>query len=708
MKKEAGYFLLYTLLTILGVTLFFALGKPFLSQITGYTIYEQQGNQFDNGTYTNTLYNNTGIVLAGKNLSGFYTSPVIDAGFNAQWNNFSWQGYSHDKTNISVTLAFHKRRNITQVYKKDETYYKADMEIKNKKFFLNFSYDLFNQTILKVYAKKDKGKTIGVYTQTDKNGEFALGNVTINATIGAWYETILSIITPTPFIWLGEGNGSGNNPKDDFDYVYAEIPSSTISFQIKNCSLADCSDGVWQPVNTQNSQTGRYFQYLINFSAPDSALSPFVKGVKLEYTILNTPPQITVLALENKNYSVNESIHLNISVSDDENNLQTCWYNLNQGINTTIANCQNTSLIISTAGNYTLTIFANDSLGYESSAIRALTINAIDNSQNQSNNTQENGTQSNQTNRTPENNMSNETIDNQTIREEAPTGNSAGGGSGNTRGGGGGGGSPTTNQIITIPQSSLTLSTLTPFIGRKGETKTFSVKATNTGAIPLRNCKIQGVNQIASWITAQEQYTLAINETKDISFAITIPREIDEQDYQETVALECDETAAAAQMLLTILQTQETIQIQQIAQEENRVIIDYLYNTNLVGAATSIDAWVEDEQQQKITQTSDSFSVENEDAVERTITLQLPQDSVGVFTVALASSTIENQVKQTIIVEKRNAGLLGAALDFTKQRTGYVVLGLIVLMTLIMLSVIIISQKKTKKKFSKLLDNFKY
>ena len=42
------------------------------------------------------------------------------------------------------------------------------------------------------------------------------------------------------------GTGSGADPKDEFDYIYSEVPGGNLSFQVRNCSSADCSDGTWQ------------------------------------------------------------------------------------------------------------------------------------------------------------------------------------------------------------------------------------------------------------------------------------------------------------------------------------------------------------------------------------------------------------------------------------------------------------------------------
>src|SRR3989344_8251846 len=78
------------------IFLYFAQGK-----ITGFSIYEQSSQtNFDEGTYSNTLWNGSAVVLSSGQTSGNYTSKVFDAGGGAAWNNLSWQGNLQTKENI--------------------------------------------------------------------------------------------------------------------------------------------------------------------------------------------------------------------------------------------------------------------------------------------------------------------------------------------------------------------------------------------------------------------------------------------------------------------------------------------------------------------------------------------------------------------------------------------------------------------------------
>ena len=85
-----GNILTYSIILLLLVGflifLYFAHGK-----ITGFSVYEQSSqSNFDEGTYSNTLWNGSAVILNSGQSSGNYISKVFDAGSTATWNNLSW------------------------------------------------------------------------------------------------------------------------------------------------------------------------------------------------------------------------------------------------------------------------------------------------------------------------------------------------------------------------------------------------------------------------------------------------------------------------------------------------------------------------------------------------------------------------------------------------------------------------------------------
>jgi|GEM_PF-2526739 len=85
----------------------------------------------------------------------------------------------------------------------------------------------------------------------------------------------------------------------------------------------------------------------------------------LNVTFDSVPPVLYLLSPDGT-YGFNESIALEFSVSD--NNLESCWYSINDGENISLPDCQNTTINVSGNGEYNLSLFANDSMGNEARA----------------------------------------------------------------------------------------------------------------------------------------------------------------------------------------------------------------------------------------------------------------------------------------------------------------------------------------------------
>ncbi|MEK6824081.1 MAG: hypothetical protein AABY06_03540 [Nanoarchaeota archaeon] len=146
------------------------------------------------------------------------------------------------------------------------------------------------------------------------------------------------------------------------------VRQTNLSFQTRNCFSSDCSDGIWQNADLNNLNFyGRYFQYSVNFSTPDSGTTPYLKSVSIDYAINNSAPSLSISSPNSASIYSNTNISLNFLVSDLENNLGSCWYEF-EGVNRSLSNCVNTSFIVSGSGNYNLVVYANDSFNYLNSS----------------------------------------------------------------------------------------------------------------------------------------------------------------------------------------------------------------------------------------------------------------------------------------------------------------------------------------------------
>ena len=149
------------------------------------------------------------------------------------------------------------------------------------------------------------------------------------------------------------------------------IKQTNLTYQVRNCSLSNCSDGSWQNVNQSNiNLTGRYFQYKAYFSSQEQSLTPLLYNVSLGYTILDSSPPTFSDYIENPGngsaYSSGQVYRFNVTIADSSA-IGSVWIEFN-GVNYT-AGIINTSSIYTftksdlAAGTYSYKWLANDSYG---------------------------------------------------------------------------------------------------------------------------------------------------------------------------------------------------------------------------------------------------------------------------------------------------------------------------------------------------------
>jgi len=97
----------------------------------------------------------------------------------------------------------------------------------------------------------------------------------------------------------------------------------------------------------------------------------------ISFRVNSIPPALVIdYPTEALNLSFNNTINLNYTVSSPGGDLDSCWFNIDRGSNTTIANCLNTTFNTSD-GDLTLYLFANDTGGNENSTNVSFTVDTI-------------------------------------------------------------------------------------------------------------------------------------------------------------------------------------------------------------------------------------------------------------------------------------------------------------------------------------------
>ncbi|MFH1787290.1 MAG: hypothetical protein ABH811_00660 [archaeon] len=175
-----------------------------------------------------------------------------------------------------------------------------------------------------------------------------------------------SINSGVDLVELGDFNGGASTTPLGLTFF---TQKTNLSFQVRNCSSSDCSDGSWQDVDLSNVDlTGRYFQYRVNFTSPDSGTTPVLISVSIDYDLINQAPTISLVSPQNgTTYGYNESIPLKFVTSDVDGNIDSCWYNIDGGDNVKLNDCANTTFDVAGNEDYTLTIYVNDTQGEEAS-----------------------------------------------------------------------------------------------------------------------------------------------------------------------------------------------------------------------------------------------------------------------------------------------------------------------------------------------------
>ena len=166
-------------------------------------------------------------------------------------------------------------------------------------------------------------------------------------------------------VWseMGDMNPGDNNPKGLTDFVLY----TNLSFQVKSCDDSACSGEAWIDVSDFLSLgvvDNRYFQYRAVFISFESGYSSILNSVSFDYGLVNSAPVVSVVSPQDfATYGYNESLNLNFFVTDGEGNLDSCWYNIDNGTNVSLAGCSNVTFDVVGDGGYNLNLFANDSLG---------------------------------------------------------------------------------------------------------------------------------------------------------------------------------------------------------------------------------------------------------------------------------------------------------------------------------------------------------
>jgi uncharacterized membrane protein YgcG len=448
-----------------------------------------------------------------------------------------------------------------------------------------------------------------------------------NYTSGSVNATLIVNRLSNPIVLLL--NGQANNlsiTTNDLLNVSAYSLSGIVSL-FRNSSNVDSE-------NRNNVVlTAGFYVYFANSSGSQNYLEN-TSGASFFVNVSSAPdtlgPIINILSPEQTVYFSNLNLNLNFSVSD-LSGVSACWYSV-EGINISLNNCENTTFNVSSEGDYTLIVYANDSLGnlgLESVLFRAdLTGVRISISEPL-------GTKSSRlgiplTYSTLGNNLScwyrvktsiggevipntslvsctnssfdvsndgdyvftlfgnnsfgteNSSTSNFSVSTLSSSSSSSSGGGGSSSGSGGGAGIAKKINLEAGNIPDLTIS-------QGGVKKVNSWKVKNIGTSFLNDCKFKSIGVLSGWIPYTETKGLAAGEEYEFVFDINIPANAEAGEHSLEVFLDCNEINKTGEFVVEILGKQLEFIITNVErQDKDKVSVGYGIE-NLVEFDQSVD-----------------------------------------------------------------------------------------------------------------------
>jgi len=611
----------------------------------------------------------------------------------------------------------------------------------NSSLSLNFSvYDLNLQSC---WYNIDNGQNISL--QNCQNSTFnvsidksyilnfyandSFGNINfMNRSFSINTRIAIALESPLDNAWL-------NYEEIEFKY---KVDTASL---IKNCSLW-FNNGLWHLNQTNSSQvntTGGINKFGLNLSDGSYSWNVLCTDTYSAFALnnftLNMDSQSPSLAinspLNNSFFVQNVSIPLNFSVYDA--NLQSCWYSLNGLMNYSVgcANENNNLSFNYPAGNYNLTLFANDSAGNLASfIIYNLTIEqdsiapflAID---------EPKGTKTSRTNiplkfsvsdndiisecwynftsfdgtitkaNTAISNCQNSSFDVSVdtnymlyLSSRDRTGNFNSINSNFSvststpvqppiNGGGGGGGGTSIN--ATKEQAGIEISGITDMVAKPGEIKTLSASVKNTGKKFLNNCRLRGEGENSNWISSKTIKGLSPGEVSDFIFTVSLPNDF-VADTDIVLQLKCDEAETLKKFEISLARNSLEVSIKSVVQDGKNLRFVYSLAMTEEGKVF-VEYSVTDNKGNKIVEGNNSVDLKDKADIEGN--LQLPDNIAGEYTLNIkASSQTASSYTQESILLGEKSGFLGRAI-LVAGGTKIVSIALIIVLSVLVMAIVI-------------------
>jgi len=540
----------------------------------------------------------------------------------------------------------------------------------------------------------------------------------------------------------------GNNP--NLTILSPGNQTYTSNTILVNLSASDANlDTIWFYDGVINTTYTSEVNYI--FSEGSTTLFAYANDsvnnlnfTNVTFFVDSVVPVITIDHPVDVIYDFNSSLPLNFTVSDVTSSVNSCWFHLNNGSNVTVANCLNTTFSVGGDGQYTLTLFANDSLGNLGSnnanfSVSTAVINISI--------TEPSGTKSSRTSipidysvvsgnnlscwyyvdlLTGGNVVSNTTLANcSTSSFDVSTdgdfiltlyaNNSVGefrsfnssfsvstsGGTGGGSSGGGGGGSGGGGSFLNTA-GKLTFEPIPSFIGVPGKTKRLSLGVKNSGLSFLNDCSLKGSGLNSDWIFSSVIHKIGGGESTSFDFSLDLPEYLQPSTYNLSIGINCIETSKQTSFSFEVIEEQIVFELISAERDGNSGIrVQYsLKDFSKVDQDVEIQFLLYDSFNEQVAELTEVVSLDSGSEEQFEVIIPVGQSLSGSFNliVNLNSEEYSSFVQESLVLSKGVSGL--AIFDFEGNRSNTLifVFGALFLIFAVFMVVRIVNLRKRGKK----------
>lgn len=683
-KGVLGFFGLF-LLVALGL---FVIQQAHFGGITGFIIFEDSSSDFASGTFENTSYNGSAVVLSGTNTTGSFTSAVFNATQTAIWNDISWIFSGNALLYVrSCDDIFCENDSWNQLIIdasseldiEDSTFvqYRVDLTTGAALYNVSIDYDLDSSAPELVLVSPQHGSVYGYnsslpleYTSDDDLDScwYSLSDVNISLPSCSNITIDLSEGEHTIYVYANNSLGiegfttSTFNVSLDYPTIILESPRNEdvlndtviMEYYVNDSDLQYCdlladfsgsfsvNDSEEEPVSgavnsfSQDLGDGTYSWSIecVDDSDQSSLTDTW------SFAVDSVAPNVGV-SQPTGTFSSRREIPLTLSVSDES--VVQCTYSVKDSQNTllfslTLGTCQSTSFNVPRDGSYTVDLSFVDEAGNAHSDSATF---IVDSSPDEEDNDDEN-----------EENEENEEEDEGELSISV-------------------GSAPVVSELSYTDVPSFEI--------RQGSARNMSVELINSGSSFLNGCSLGSSGAFDGWIQSDELFDLSPGEEGNYAFTLVIPLDAHPSNALLPLYVSCDEVTSTvllnfdvreADFIFTFSRYEripdalDVYYILASRSEEQRVIsIDYVL-LNLDGTIVS---------------SGQENSTTSED--EQILRVSIPKDAFGEFQLVFDLAGENDMVSVTEPILLPAGGVTGFAISDSNRRTltiwGVLIMGLL-------------------------------